>query len=269
MTSHINALKTLSTNLPAMKMNYRPLIWILLIFILSFECLAQKNPYSLSPVGDFVGFNSFVSFSVLLPYADKGTGLSPLEIELLDKKNIFFLDKLTGSKGVLPYDDDAFYIGGLVSVFSTLLPALTPVLGGKSGRHDMGTSYFIIFEGLLANIALGQISNLFKKPAPLLYHPEEPMSLKTELSYSYSFFSIPTSIAATNAFLSAKMINDFYPDNKYKSLIWSTAFAIPAVTGFFQIKSGESFLTDVLVGFAVGAVIGWGIPELHRTVRGN
>ena len=60
------------------------------------------------------------------------------------------------------------------------------------------------------------------------------------------------------------MLNDFYPDSKAKPIIWTSAALIPAITGYLRVKAGRHFTSDVLVGFLVGAAVGWVIPELHR-----
>ena len=61
-------------------------------------------------------------------------------------------------------------------------------------------------------------------------------------------------------------MNDYHPNMKtgYKIAIWSFAAAIPMATGYLRVKGGRHFPTDVISGYAIGAFVGWLIPELHE-----
>jgi membrane-associated phospholipid phosphatase len=50
--------------------------------------------------------------------------------------------------------------------------------------------------------------------------------------------------------------------------VWGAAAIIPAVVAYFRIKAGKHFLTDNLVGYAVGATVGVLVPRLHQTGEG-
>ena len=78
-----------------------------------------------------------------------------------------------------------------------------------------------------------------------------------------SFFSGHTSMTAANSFYAAKVYADMYPDSKWKPWVWTAAALLPAVTAQQRMAAGKHFFTDVLVGYGVGALIGWGIPQLH------
>ncbi len=49
-----------------------------------------------------------------------------------------------------------------------------------------------------------------------------------------------------------------------KIALWSFSAYIPALTGYFRVKAGKHFTTDVMAGYAVGAFTGWLIPHLHK-----
>ena len=52
-------------------------------------------------------------------------------------------------------------------------------------------------------------------------------------------------------------------------MVWGVAAAIPATVGYLRIKSGKHFLSDNIVGFAVGAASGILIPEIHKKKNKN
>jgi F0F1-type ATP synthase assembly protein I len=47
--------------------------------------------------------------------------------------------------------------------------------------------------------------------------------------------------------------------------MWTAAALIPAVTGFSRVNTHNHFPTDVIVGYIVGAAIGYLIPEFHKS----
>jgi membrane-associated phospholipid phosphatase len=44
---------------------------------------------------------------------------------------------------------------------------------------------------------------------------------------------------------------------------------MPLTTGLMRYKAGKHFWTDVLIGYAVGALVGVGVPALHSTSLWN
>ena len=73
-----------------------------------------------------------------------------------------------------------------------------------------------------------------------------------------------TSLSAAGSFFAARVFSDYYPDSKWKPVVWGAAVAIPAVTGYLRVRGGRHFPTDVIAGYAVGALAGWGVPALHK-----
>jgi membrane-associated phospholipid phosphatase len=78
-----------------------------------------------------------------------------------------------------------------------------------------------------------------------------------------SFYSGHTSNTASISFFTAKVFSEYITDNTAKIFIWSAAVLIPAVTGFSRINTHWHFPTDVIVGYIVGAAIGYLIPLIH------
>ena len=66
------------------------------------------------------------------------------------------------------------------------------------------------------------------------------------------------------SFLTAKMYHDFYPESDARPYVWASAALIPAITGYLRVRGGKHYLTDVLVGYGVGAAIGILVPQLHK-----
>lgn len=79
-----------------------------------------------------------------------------------------------------------------------------------------------------------------------------------------SFFSGHTSITAASTFFIAMVYADYHPQSRWKPLIWTGAAIIPALTGLTRFKAGKHYWTDVITGYAVGALVGTLTPYLHR-----
>ena len=46
-------------------------------------------------------------------------------------------------------------------------------------------------------------------------------------------------------------------------MVWGGAIILPALTGYAKVDAGEHFYTDVIVGYSIGAIIGYFVPVMH------
>ena len=84
-----------------------------------------------------------------------------------------------------------------------------------------------------------------------------------------SFYSGHVAATATATFFVAKVYSDFHPDAEGKVFIWAGAAVLPAAVGVFRMQAGQHFLTDVLLGYVLGAGTGILVPELHKKKNKN
>ncbi len=146
-----------------------------------------------------------------------------------------------------------------------VIPIALPLVAGRTSRHKMGVTYLMVFEGMLATYTLTELTKLLaKRKRPYVYgrsaFNENPFTQNAQKS----FFSGHSSYTAVNYYMGAKMFSDFYPDSDMEPVVWATAAIIPAITAWKRVQAGKHFVTDVLVGYAVGALVGVLIPEIHR-----
>jgi membrane-associated phospholipid phosphatase len=100
-----------------------------------------------------------------------------------------------------------------------------------------------------------------------MYSGGIPTGMETD--YYNSFPSGSTALAFLSAgFLSATFSAE-YPDSKWKVPIIAGAYTLAAGVAACRIYSGSHFLTDVLVGAAIGSLYGWAIPMLHKKQNNN
>lgn len=104
-----------------------------------------------------------------------------------------------------------------------------------------------------------------RRARPLSYNPEVPMFERAGDAKSNSFFSGHVSFSATSTFFAAKVFTDYHQIKSWKRLLVYTAAAVPpGLVGYYRMKAGKHFRTDVILGLLVGASSGILVPELHR-----
>ena len=100
---------------------------------------------------------------------------------------------------------------------------------------------------------------------PYAYNPNAPLDLKLSETTGRSFFSGHVSHVASLSFFTASVFSDLYPESNYRYVVWTGAITAPAVTAYLRYKAGRHFPSDVIVGYGVGALIGYFIPKLHKS----
>ena len=103
----------------------------------------------------------------------------------------------------------------------------------------------------------------------ILYDDQSPLEYKARVNARRSFYSGHTSISASNSFFTASVLSEYLSDNTAKIFIWSAAALYPAIVGLSRIHNHWHFPTDIIVGYIVGAAIGYLIPRIHRTENDN
>lgn len=183
----------------------------------------------------------------------------PEEVMALDAMDVPKIDRWVTRQ----FNQKARKSSDIVLFTSYALP-LTMLLG-EASRDDFGVVGLLTLEGLVLNNGLTSLTkNIVRRPRPYLYNVQVPMELKVTKGARKSFFSGHTSNTAVVSFMTATFFSDYYEGSDMKPLVWGLAAAIPAYTGMQRIRAGKHYLTDVLVGYAVGAFVGVLVPRLHR-----
>ena len=197
--------------------------------------------------------------SIAFTYLLHPVPLTAEQVNRLNPENVWqpdrFVTKLWSPKAQKA--SDVFFYGSFALPAALLLDPLV--------RDDFGTNAVIYGETFLLTTSLTLLTKkISQRPRPFVYNSQAPMAKKTQSDALHSFFSGHTSITAANCFVAAKMYNDHHPNSPARPFVWGIAATIPAVTGYLRIKGGKHYLSDVIIGYIVGAGIGILIPELHR-----
>jgi membrane-associated phospholipid phosphatase len=137
----------------------------------------------------------------------------------------------------------------------------SPIFRQKSNAGTMtvmAAQTFLLSAGI-TNV----VKNSVRRPRPFLYNPDAPLAPKLERDGRQSFFSGHTSTTAALCFFTAQTYAKVYPQARSKYVVWGAAIVLPALTGFYRIKAGKHFPSDVVVGYTVGALTGLAVPYWH------
>ncbi|MBL4594895.1 MAG: phosphatase PAP2 family protein [Flavobacteriales bacterium] len=223
-----------------------------------------------------------INFKNEIPYFAASLGLLGTGLILRDKNEetpftAEELNSLNPTK-INSFDRGAIYNNSAsarkYSNYTLLSGALLPFyfLSNHHTKKDffplliMGAEVFSITSTLTLNAKY-----TFNRTRPLAYNATFSDELRTDKTSRLSFFSGHTAQTAGFSFFMAKVITDYHPNMRMgtKIGIWSFAIALPAVTGYFRVKGGKHFNTDVITGFVVGGAIGWLVPHLHKKRNGD
>ncbi|MCB0508811.1 MAG: phosphatase PAP2 family protein [Bacteroidetes bacterium] len=104
---------------------------------------------------------------------------------------------------------------------------------------------------------------MMQRKRPYVYNPDY-VGTKFNKKATSSFFSGHTSITAASTYFIAMVYADYHPQSRWKPLVWTSAAIFPVLTGLLRVKAGKHYWTDVITGYAVGALVGTLTPLLHR-----
>jgi membrane-associated phospholipid phosphatase len=232
---------------------------LVLLFLLGYETAAQ-SPYQLKTAQEavFIAAPAAV-FGLSYAIQPRLHALNTTQIAGLNVTQVPRFERFVTKNYNLKSRKASDYL-----LYSSALIPLA-LLADHRVRSDVKTAGVLGFELVLSSVALTQITKeLAHRTRPYAYNPDVPMSEKLKRDTRLSFFSGHTSTTAAIAFGAAKIWSGYHPDSRWKPLVWTGAALFPATVAILRVGAGKHFVSDVLVGYAVGAACGWLIPYFHR-----
>lgn len=182
-----------------------------------------------------------------------------LKAQATDRSELWAFDRQAAFKWspAASHTSDLLLITGIGSaVAMALIFRPTPGMGAPSA---------LIGETALLTIGLTDLTKkAVHRPRPYAYDPNVPDALRMSRDAYCSFWSGHTASTAAIAFVTAQMVEQSDASKSTKSITWSAAATWPMLVGFYRVKAGKHFPTDVIVGYVVGAGIGLAVPYLHQ-----
>ena len=240
------------------------LSYLLLLFFA--PNLYAQSPYELDWKKEsiYLGIGAGTNIVGAVLGGKKFTTLTESDIFLLDRANVNSFDR----KATFNFSSSAKKKSDILLIGSFVLPSL--FLLDKRPRKDIGNILLLYGETYLITSGITSTTKrIAKRTRPFVYNEIVPLSDKLKNNARFSFFSGHSSSTAANSIFVAKVFSDYFPESKWKPLVWGTAILIPVATSHFRIKAGKHFRTDVIVGSLLGGAVGFLVPHLHRTKKKN
>ena len=223
---------------------------------------------------DAVRYPYKTSFKKDAPIIAVGLGLTYLGNNLIkNKKPLTVADLADKTRDKVPffdrgnagyYDEDvdkASYIPFLASFAMPLV-----MLVNKNEARNASHILVMYIESLSITSTLFTLTaGTINRPRPLVYGTKAPTEERLNKNNQRSFYAGHTAATASATFFAAKVFQDLNPDSKAKTFIWIAAAALPAAVGYMRYQGGLHFLSDNILGYALGAASGILIPQWHKS----
>ena len=221
----------------------------------------DSSPYKTSWAVDGTYLGVSIGLNVLgFKLIQEKDALTIEEMNNLSKEDVLRIDRFIAGNYNESVDEFSYY-----PFYGSFAVPVVMMLGDSKLRPHAGQISIMFVESMATTGALFTITaGLVDRPRPLAYNTSAPEDLRRESGAQRAFFAGHTAATASATFFAAKIYNDFYPNSALKPYVWTAAAAIPAWMAYLRSKSGKHFLTDNIVGYAVGAASGILIPEFHK-----
>ena len=216
------------------------------------------QPFSLNPVNDGIQLGLGVTLSGSALVCDKFLHIkdNTFNADDLNKSDIAGLEQIF----MRPYSKPLHIVGTGTMVLAMATPA---VFGTMPSNEWMTIGTMYLETLLIANGIKEWTKLLVYRPRPYMYFDGYPQDKVDDGDWNCSFPSGHTTLAFAGAAFTTMVFCQCFPESKWKYAVAGGAFGIAAATGALRMASGNHFLTDVLVGAAIGTVCGFAVPYMH------
>jgi membrane-associated phospholipid phosphatase len=222
----------------------------------------DEFPYDLETGTEAAVLGSTAVLFGLGLWADQGyEPLTPEEIAALDPETINGFDRSATrrwSPGAAKASD--------IMLYATMVAPVSLAFTDQGSRQPgkLGVMYLetLLLQGGLTFLA----KNSFSRTRPYVYNdnPDIPLAQKMEKTSRRSFYSGHTSSAFASMVFLASVFEKLYPDSSARGWVWGGCLTAAATTGYLRYAAGRHYPTDILVGAAMGAFVGYLVPSLHE-----
>jgi len=238
----------------------------LICFLISVNCSigqSHDHVYSLDTKKDLILSGLGLGLHVL-GYSLKTTGPTLEGLNALDENDLWAIDR----SAIYNNSQTARKISDVILYSSMTIPFV--IYADVKCRSEgltiglMGLETFLITNGIthITKVAV-------ERYRPFTYNSDIPIEEKLGTGSTLSFFSGHTSTSTALSFFAAKVLTDLRPESNYKWLIWTIGATAPAAIGYLRFEAGKHFLTDVITGYALGAIVGYMVPAMHLNKNVN
>lgn len=245
---------------------------ILIVFLFLFNAAfsrAQSNdtlfkeatfsPYQLSWKTDGVIAGTGISLRLLGEFLpQKELLLDEEETNTFTSEDVVWFDRAAIDK----FKPELINLSTSMNYYAFIAPL--PLFLSRNVRNDFLTITTMFIETRLFAEAAPMITKkLFPRYRPYVFSQEFDFETKEGFNDSRSFFSNQSAYVFSSAVFTAKVFNDFYPESKARYWVWGSALTTATAISVFRHEIGIHYLSDLVVGAAIGSALGYFIPYFH------
>ena len=139
------------------------------------------------------------------------------------------------------------------------------LMASKQIRQDAPQIGLLYLETMAITGALfAQINGRVNRIRPSVYNPGAGDDVRMDDKGKNAFYGGHTTATAAATFFAAKVFNDYFPDSPARPYVWTGAALLPTFVAYLRLRAGKHFLSDNLLGYAIGAGTGVLVPHLHK-----
>jgi membrane-associated phospholipid phosphatase len=150
---------------------------------------------------------------------------------------------------------------------ATVVASLAVTYINQKGEQRLVPATILMETGLITVGFTSLVKHSVARPRPYLYEQNVPLGERPTTDGLVSFWSGHTAAASAAGFACANLVQRSDASKGLKTATWIGASVLPVAVGFYRVRSGRHFPTDVLTGYAFGALAGWAVPYFHRAER--
>ena len=239
----------------------KPIITTFLSLIISFSAFAQNDsPYKTSLKADGPIILGSLGLGVLgLNMIKNKESLTSAEVAAKSPGDVNGFDRFSAGDFSDKADKNS-YIPFYASFAAPVVMLLNKNESKKAGQILVLFTESMAITGAMFSLSAGSI----QRSRPFVYGTAAPMDKRMDKDSQRSFYAGHTAATATATFFLAKVFQDFNPDSRAKPYVWAGAAIVPAAVGYLRLRAGQHFLSDNLLGYALGAGVGILVPQLHK-----
>lgn len=248
----------------------RVILFLIFCLLVQNNLYAQKSvftsPYSTSWVdGAIVAGSVGLNYWGLSLMKEK-KGLSEAEIKIIDadmaaaKAKIPAFDRWSAGS----YSLKAKKLSDIPFYASFGVPLL--FLANSQTRQNAPQIGLLYLETMAITGAIfSQANGRVNRIRPSIYNQSAGDDVRMDEKGQNAFYGGHTTATAAASFFAAKIFNDYYPYSPARPYVWTGAALLPAFVAYLRLRAGKHFLSDNLIGYAIGAGAGVLVPHLHKS----
>ncbi|MBR6422521.1 phosphatase PAP2 family protein [bacterium] len=242
----------------------KKILCIFLLILLAFPLFAEesgnKKIFALDPLTDglLLGAGVLLTGGELLLYDVMEINRRKYEEKSYSKSDVNAFDR----KLIRPYSK----IHGDASDFLIMASLVTPVALLSTDKNDWFTNGGMYLETILiANGLKETLKVAINRPRPYIYSGSDdlPESDLNDGGWAKSFPSGHTTLAFASATFLTYTFCRYFRNSPWRIPVSIGSYAIAAGVAVLRVSSGKHFLSDVLVGAAIGSAVGFLVPFFH------